>query len=179
MQGPLPHGRAYWSIAMNRLTFGPCQMSGHTEQHASSLLPHLPVQAVTIVAIGSEMWHVQYRRMYEESIKDPETFWGKIAEEFYWEEKVSFTSISCLHTACTSLTFFVQRSISIVRCVMRVGTAWRSHSVAHCMNSSVARTSIQSLIKKRQKHCVCTYHAGLAFKCICSGRTSTCLAILM
>jgi acetyl-CoA synthetase len=29
----------------------------------------------------------QYQAMYKESIEDPEGFWGKIAEEFYWEKK--------------------------------------------------------------------------------------------
>ena len=29
----------------------------------------------------------QYQAMYKESVEDPEGFWGKIAEEFYWEKK--------------------------------------------------------------------------------------------
>ncbi len=29
----------------------------------------------------------QYRRMYERSIRDPEGFWGEIAEGFYWKQK--------------------------------------------------------------------------------------------
>jgi len=29
----------------------------------------------------------EYQAMYKESIEDPEGFWGKIAEEFYWEKK--------------------------------------------------------------------------------------------
>ena len=31
---------------------------------------------------------VQYQRMYDESIKQPEQFWGKIADEFHWDKKV-------------------------------------------------------------------------------------------
>jgi len=30
----------------------------------------------------------QYKRMYERSIRDPDGFWGDIAEEFHWEKKV-------------------------------------------------------------------------------------------
>ncbi|MCG8617160.1 MAG: acetate--CoA ligase, partial [Desulfobacterales bacterium] len=29
----------------------------------------------------------QYKEMYQQSIDDPEAFWGKIADEFYWEKK--------------------------------------------------------------------------------------------
>ncbi|RJP82594.1 MAG: acetate--CoA ligase [Desulfobacteraceae bacterium] len=29
----------------------------------------------------------EYKRLYRESIDDPEGFWGKIAEQFYWERK--------------------------------------------------------------------------------------------
>jgi acetyl-CoA synthetase len=29
----------------------------------------------------------QYQKMYDESIKDPDAFWGKIADEFHWEKK--------------------------------------------------------------------------------------------
>ncbi len=29
----------------------------------------------------------EYKKMYEESIKEPEKFWGKIANEFHWEKK--------------------------------------------------------------------------------------------
>jgi acetyl-CoA synthetase len=31
----------------------------------------------------------EYRRMYQRSIKDPEGFWGEVAEDFYWKEKWS------------------------------------------------------------------------------------------
>jgi acetyl-CoA synthetase len=27
----------------------------------------------------------QYREMYKESVEDPESFWGKIAKDFYWQ----------------------------------------------------------------------------------------------
>jgi acetyl-CoA synthetase len=29
----------------------------------------------------------QYRKMYEESINDPDAFWGKVAEDFTWFKK--------------------------------------------------------------------------------------------
>ena len=29
----------------------------------------------------------QYQKMYDESIRDPDAFWGKIADEFHWEKK--------------------------------------------------------------------------------------------
>ena len=29
----------------------------------------------------------EYQKMYDESISDPESFWGRIAEEFVWKEK--------------------------------------------------------------------------------------------
>ncbi|KAL6774217.1 ACS1 [Auxenochlorella protothecoides x Auxenochlorella symbiontica] len=29
----------------------------------------------------------EYKRMYDQSLKDPEAFWGKIAEDFYWKKK--------------------------------------------------------------------------------------------
>ncbi len=28
-----------------------------------------------------------YRQMYKESVEDPDSFWTKIAETFYWEKK--------------------------------------------------------------------------------------------
>lgn len=31
---------------------------------------------------------VQYREMYDKSINQPEEFWGEIASEFKWENKV-------------------------------------------------------------------------------------------
>ena len=31
---------------------------------------------------------VQYKQMYDESIKDPEKFWAKVANDFHWQEKV-------------------------------------------------------------------------------------------
>ena len=39
----------------------------------------------------AEVAHVQsfaqYEKMYEQSIKEPEIFWGEIAEQFYWASK--------------------------------------------------------------------------------------------
>ena len=31
---------------------------------------------------------LQYDEMYKQSIEDPASFWGKVAEEFHWEQKV-------------------------------------------------------------------------------------------
>ncbi len=31
----------------------------------------------------------QYQKMYERSIRDPEGFWGEIAEGFYWKKRWS------------------------------------------------------------------------------------------
>ena len=32
----------------------------------------------------------QYKEMYERSLKDPEGFWGEIASQFYWKEKLTW-----------------------------------------------------------------------------------------
>lgn len=44
---------------------------------------------------------LQYKQMYEESINEPEKFWGKIAEDFHWHQKVChiFNAVNsrCLH----------------------------------------------------------------------------------
>lgn len=29
----------------------------------------------------------QYKQMYKESVEEPEKFWGKIADAFYWESR--------------------------------------------------------------------------------------------
>ena len=29
----------------------------------------------------------EYRRMHEQSVKNPAEFWGKIADEFHWDKK--------------------------------------------------------------------------------------------
>lgn len=41
---------------------------------------------------------LQYKRMYTESIEQPEAFWGKMAEEFHWELKVRLPS--CPFATC-------------------------------------------------------------------------------
>ena len=40
------------------------------------------------LALSKHKRGMQYKKMYEESINNPEAFWGKIAEEFHWEKKV-------------------------------------------------------------------------------------------
>lgn len=51
--------------------------------------------ALRVVALRSAGWCcgiqyrcVQYKEMYDKSISDPEGFWGEIAEEFTWKDKV-------------------------------------------------------------------------------------------
>jgi hypothetical protein len=43
---------------------------------------------------------VQYKQMYKESIEEPEKFWGKIADDFHWEQKVSSKRMAPLERAC-------------------------------------------------------------------------------
>ena len=31
---------------------------------------------------------LQYKQMYKESIEEPEKFWGEVAEDLHWEQKV-------------------------------------------------------------------------------------------
>lgn len=44
--------------------------------------------------VYSVNWAVflQYKEMYEKSVTDPEGFWGQIAEEFTWKDKVGIFS---------------------------------------------------------------------------------------
>ena len=40
---------------------------------------------------------VQYKEMYAESVADPEGFWGKIASDFHWEQKVCSLAMFLQH----------------------------------------------------------------------------------
>lgn len=42
-----------------------------------------PTEAMSKGAHCSSM--EQYKQMYEQSVNDPEKFWSKIAEDFYWK----------------------------------------------------------------------------------------------
>lgn len=53
----------------------------------------------------------QYERLYHQSIGDPETFWGKIAEDFYWEKKWDKACVYDYLCACLSLCVYVRVSV--------------------------------------------------------------------
>jgi hypothetical protein len=66
---------------------------------------------------------LQYQKMYDESIAEPEAFWGRMAEEFHWDKKV-----------CTVLGGSVPRAEALVaECIRVAALVW---SLTHRVQST-------------------------------------------
>jgi hypothetical protein len=59
---------------------------------------------------------LQYREMYERSIKDPAGFWSEIAQTFYWKEKWNPSEVCSENLDVTKGP--VNISVSVVRCLL-------------------------------------------------------------
>jgi acetyl-CoA synthetase len=58
----------------------------------------------------------EYEALYAQSISDPEAFWGNIASQFYWEEKVGTTSCVCV----PGRSFFTaDGAVKLFRCCLQ------------------------------------------------------------
>ena len=52
---------------------------------SESTKTYLPLERISSGAHCSSF--EEYKRLYAQSVNDPSTFWGNIAEDFYWKEK--------------------------------------------------------------------------------------------
>lgn len=72
--------RAPWVIARSR--------AGRLPPRGCQVVPASRCGAESRPRLRGAAAALQYKKMYTESIEQPEAFWGKMAEEFHWEEKV-------------------------------------------------------------------------------------------
>ena len=62
-------------------------------------LPALQVEAEHYEARTGINSRKDYEQMYKQSLDDPAAFWGQLAQEYHWQQKVELSSSQLLHGA--------------------------------------------------------------------------------